>query len=184
MMMTMMKTIHWSLTDHYDIFHVKVHFNEAIRKAVDEKDRRIQELELSLSNQVGLPFANNGGFLYAHWPLFHHHYPSILFSFLSRIPYHCCVITFVITTMPMTTGMPWQGRQRDGKEMLATMEERMAEVTIIITTIIVIIIMNINQLNIMIDPIGDEKECSTGVGGERGPAAGSQKYGHQVLKKY
>merc|ERR1719239_1635697 len=49
----------------------KVHFNEAIRKAVEEKDRRIQELELSLSNQ---------------------------------------------------------GRQRDGKEMLATMEERMAEV--------------------------------------------------------
>merc|ERR1711974_382553 len=29
----------------------QVHFNEAIRKAVDEKDRRIQELELSLSNQ-------------------------------------------------------------------------------------------------------------------------------------
>ena len=26
----------------------------------------------------------------------------------------------------------WQGRQRDGKEMLATMEERMAEVIIII----------------------------------------------------
>merc|ERR1719239_1853895 len=49
----------------------QVHFNEAIRKAVEEKDRRIQELELSLSNQ---------------------------------------------------------GRQRDGKEMLATMEERMAEV--------------------------------------------------------
>merc|ERR1712107_426829 len=43
----------------------------AIRKAVEEKDRRIQELELSLSNQ---------------------------------------------------------GRQRDGKEMLATMEERLAEV--------------------------------------------------------
>jgi len=49
----------------------QVHFNEAIRKAVEEKDRRIQELELSLSNQ---------------------------------------------------------GRQRDGKEMLATMEERLAEV--------------------------------------------------------
>ena len=31
---------------------VQVHFNEAIRKAVEEKDRRIQELELSLSNQV------------------------------------------------------------------------------------------------------------------------------------
>ena len=31
---------------------VQVHFNEAIRKAVEEKDRRIQELELSLSSQV------------------------------------------------------------------------------------------------------------------------------------
>ena len=37
------------------IIIVKVHFNEAIRKAVEEKDRRIQELELSLSNQVGSP---------------------------------------------------------------------------------------------------------------------------------
>ena len=34
---------------------VQVHFNEAIRKAVEEKDRRIQELELSLSNQVVEP---------------------------------------------------------------------------------------------------------------------------------
>ena len=33
----------------------QVHFNEAIRKAVEEKDRRIQELELSLSNQVVEP---------------------------------------------------------------------------------------------------------------------------------
>ena len=30
----------------------QVHFNEAIRRAVEEKDRKIQELELSLSSQV------------------------------------------------------------------------------------------------------------------------------------
>ena len=62
------------------IIIVKVHFNEAIRKAVEEKDRRIQELELSLSNQVGSP-ANHLEFweFYAFWPPFNHHYP-----------YHCC----------------------------------------------------------------------------------------------
>ena len=49
----------------------QVHFNEAIRKAVEEKDRRIQELELSLSGQ---------------------------------------------------------GRQRDGREMISAMEEKLAVV--------------------------------------------------------
>ena len=41
---------------------VQVHFNEAIRKAVEEKDRRIQELELSLSNQVTFPIESSSGF--------------------------------------------------------------------------------------------------------------------------
>ena len=36
---------------HYMTLAPQVHFNEAIRKAVEEKDRRIQELELSLSGQ-------------------------------------------------------------------------------------------------------------------------------------
>ena len=48
--------------DDGDINDVQVHFNEAIRKAVEEKDRRIQELELSLSNQVTFPIESSSGF--------------------------------------------------------------------------------------------------------------------------
>ena len=48
MMMTMLANM-MMITSQND---VQVHFNEAIRKAVEEKDRRIQELELSLSSQV------------------------------------------------------------------------------------------------------------------------------------
>ena len=48
MMMTMLAKM-MMITSQND---VQVHFNEAIRKAVEEKDRRIQELELSLSSQV------------------------------------------------------------------------------------------------------------------------------------
>ena len=48
-LMTMLAKMMMMITSLND---VQVHFNEAIRKAVEEKDRRIQELELSLSSQV------------------------------------------------------------------------------------------------------------------------------------
>ena len=70
---------------------------------------------------------------YAFWPLFNHHYP-----------YHCCYHLCDNDDDDNDNddndnadnddddNDDWQGRQRDGKEMLATMEERMAEVIIII----------------------------------------------------
>ena len=100
-----------------------------------------------------------------------------------------------------------QGRQRDGKEMLATMEERLAEVTqssclclclwlfikrgghnqaVDHTNIPLWHNHAVDNTNLAISRLsGDEKERTTRIWGERGATAGREEYDYQVtVQKY